>query len=330
VATGIPCRTLSRAMKTMTTLMAANTPPPQCPTNIISIYKASPPIQELTALKSSTCGINSSSSPIWSILWEIPTRNSPPTQATAVIDFSNGNDDQHQHKTLPHIWTNLDTTNNDSQQQTLVCNNKKSFDYRLLLNELTTECDQMQQCCQLMVALIDQGHCNVKPDDSSSSISLFPPADLYPWPTNTNLTTTDALCHHADSNTTTALTSLLTQSMRFPDNLKQQSMALWHLTALSKELCKGMGLLLHVLPIPNPCPPPNCYAHIPLHHHIMVTANFKITPTPVIVPAIHPKHPSSTQPPDNLLPQTNVTPWPPPPPVCLLKPTQPPTPLPWK
>jgi len=165
----------------------------------------------------------------------------------------------------------------------------------------------MMQHWLLTVDGIDQGLCTVNPNASSPSISLFPPTDPYPQPTNTNPTTADVLCHDANCNTTINLASLLTQSTSLLNDLKQQSKTLWHLMVLSKELISHMDLILNSLSTLDQYSPPNHTAHEPMPHPtITVSANLKTAPEHVT--AIQPDYPHLIPHPDNLLPWTAVPP----------------------
>jgi len=160
VATGKPRRTLFEAMETMATLMAVNKLS-WCLTTTMSTCKAYPHGQGLIALKWGTNGIDFLHFPNQNILWEIPTRNSHTTQDTTIVKASNNGNDHHQHQPPLHSWTNMETTNHALLLLTPPCNDGNSFDYRLLLAELTAECDWMMQCWPLMVNTIDQGPCAI-------------------------------------------------------------------------------------------------------------------------------------------------------------------------
>jgi len=103
-----PIGSRQKVMQTMTTLMA-NCTTPQCQTIITSTHKASPIIQELTASKSGTRGLDPSIflNPI--ILWEIPTRISLPIPTAVVIALDNN--DPHPTQPHPQLSTNLDEKN---------------------------------------------------------------------------------------------------------------------------------------------------------------------------------------------------------------------------
>jgi len=203
---GKPRRTPFEAMETMATLTAINKSS-QCLTTTTSTCKASPHGQELIASKSGTNGIDSLSFPNRNILREIPTRNSCTTWDTTIIEASNNDNDHHQHQPPLHSWTNVETTNHALLLLTPPCDNGNSFDYRLLLAELTAECNRMMQCWLLTVNMNDQGPCTVNHNALSPSISLFPPTDPYPRPTNMNPTMA-VLCHDANYNTTIDLAHL--------------------------------------------------------------------------------------------------------------------------
>jgi len=174
---------------TMASSMAA-TVSPWCPPTITNTCQASNHVQESIASKPGTRNIDSASSPEWSVLCEIPTRISLTSPAAAVVELFQDNDGRYQPQTLPPSPTNLDTTTTTLMPLALLCDNDNSFDHRLLLKKITAECKRMQQRWPSIIKLICQGRCDVKPVDSSPSISLSP-AELYPSPTNTNLTYED-------------------------------------------------------------------------------------------------------------------------------------------
>jgi len=94
---------------------------------IISTHKASPIVQELTASKSGTRGLNSSIflNPI--ILREIPTRISLPIPTAVVVALDNN--DPHPTQPHPQLSTNFDEKIIVSCSPTPLCSNAECFYY---------------------------------------------------------------------------------------------------------------------------------------------------------------------------------------------------------
>jgi len=143
-------------MMTMTTLMAAKTPP-QCLPIIMNIATSSQPLDELIVVKYGTCDIDSTQNNSLPVLQGIPMGISLPSTTATAIDCHVDDDASHPPQPCPSLFPTMKETNSTTSLLPPPSAVDDSFDYWSKLIKISAKIDQMRQQW-LLPSPIDQGH----------------------------------------------------------------------------------------------------------------------------------------------------------------------------